>query len=131
MVAVLVSIVALLAMGEYLRIMFHNDDVPVSNTIKIISYAVSMSLIISAALVSWETECLILTLNLIALSIFVLSKFADNQDVFSTVSKQVLGILYIPVSLSLLIFIKERFLHESIKKHPSILWRLRQLGKMS
>ncbi len=107
MVAALVSIVAVLAMGEYLKIVFHNDDVPVSNTIKIISYAASMSLIVSASFVSWEIECLILTLNLMALSIFVLLKFADNREVFSTLSKQALGIIYIPLSLSLLIFIKE------------------------
>jgi len=106
MVAVLVSIVALFAMGEYLRIIFHNDEAPISNTIKIISYTVSMSLIICASLASWKIEFLILTLNLIALSIFVLSKFADNKEVFSIISKQILGIIYIPVSLSLLIFMK-------------------------
>ncbi|MCP4670092.1 MAG: phosphatidate cytidylyltransferase, partial [Desulfobacula sp.] len=107
MIAVLVSIVAVFAMGEYLRIIFYNDDKPISNTIKILSYAVSMSLIISASLASWKIVFLILALNLTALSIFVLLKFADNPDIFSVISKQILGIVYIPVSLSLLIFIKE------------------------
>ncbi len=107
MFAVLVSVVAILAIREYLRIIFNNDEGPTSETIKIISYAVSMTLIISACLGSWEVEFLILAINLMALSVFVLSRFASNHTIFDTVAKQVLGIVYIPVSLSLLVFIKE------------------------
>ncbi len=107
LLAAVVSIVAIFAMGEYLKIIFQNDDNSVSNTIKIISYAVSISLIVGACLGSWEIEFLILSLNLMALSIFVLFKFADNQEVFQIIAKQVLGIVYIPISLSLLIFMKE------------------------
>ncbi|MEN8211448.1 MAG: phosphatidate cytidylyltransferase [Thermodesulfobacteriota bacterium] len=106
LLAAVVSIVAIFAMDEYLRIIFQNDDRPLSNTIKIISYAASITLIVSTCLGSWEIEFLILSLNLMALSIFVLSEFADNQEVFHVIAKQVLGIVYIPVSLSLLIFIK-------------------------
>jgi phosphatidate cytidylyltransferase len=107
LLAVLVSIVAVFAMREYLRIIFANDKRPVSNTIKIISYTVSMALIITACLESWGILVLILAMNLIALSVFVLSRFAHNPAVFDSIAKQVLGIVYIPVSLSLLIFIKE------------------------
>ena len=107
LLAAVVSIVAIFAMGEYLKIIFQNDDNSVSNTIKIISYAVSISLIVGACSGSWEIEFLILSLNLMALSIFVLFKFADNQEVFQLIAKQVLGIVYIPISLSLLIFMKE------------------------
>lgn len=107
LLAAVVSIVAIFAMGEYLKIIYQNDDNPVSNTIKIISYAASITLIVSTCLGSWEIEFLILSLNLMALSIFVLFKFADNQEVFQLIAKQVLGIVYIPISLSLLIFMKE------------------------
>jgi len=105
--AVLVSLVALFAIREYLRIIFENDGKSISNTIKIISYTVSMTLIISACLGSLEILFLIFAMNLMALSIFVLSRFADNHGIFDIISKQVLGVVYIPVSLSLLIFIKE------------------------
>jgi len=107
LLAAVVSIVAIFAMGEYLKIIFKNDDNPVPNTIKVISYAASITLIVGACLGSWEIEFLILSLNLMALSIFVLSEFADNQEVFQLIAKQVLGIVYIPISLSLLIFMKE------------------------
>ncbi|MBU0462251.1 MAG: phosphatidate cytidylyltransferase [Proteobacteria bacterium] len=105
--AILISVVAIFAIREYLRIVFGNDEEPISNTIKLISYIVSMALIISACLGSWEILFLILAMNLMALSIFVLSRFASNHAIFDIISKQVLGVVYIPVSLSLLIFIKE------------------------
>ena len=107
LLAVLVSIVAVFAVREYLRIIFKNDNEPVSNTIKIISYTVSMALVISACLKSWQIMFLILAVNLMVLSVFVLSRFAQNHGIFDIIAKQVLGIVYIPVSLSLLVFIKE------------------------
>lgn len=107
LLAVLVSVAAIFAIREYLNIIFGNDEGPISETIKIISYTVSMALIIGACLGSWEILFLILALNLMALSIFVLSRFASNHAIFDTIAKQVLGVVYIPVSLSLLIFIKE------------------------
>ena len=105
--AVLISVVAIFAIREYLRIVFENDEEPISNIIKLISYIVSIVLIISACLGSWEILFLILAMNLMALSIFVLSRFASNQAIFDIIARQVLGIVYIPVSLSLLIFIKQ------------------------
>ena len=107
MFSVLVSVVAIFAIREYLRIIFENDEGPISNTIRIISYTVSMTLIISACLGSWEILFLIIAMNLMALSIFVLSRFASNHAIFDIISKQVLGVVYIPVSLSLLVFMKE------------------------
>ncbi|MBW2653367.1 MAG: phosphatidate cytidylyltransferase [Deltaproteobacteria bacterium] len=107
LLAILVSVVAICAIREYLRIIFKNDERSLSNTIKIISYAVSMALIISACLGSWEILFLILAMNLLALSVFVLSRFAGNHAIFDIIAKQVLGVVYIPVSLSLLVFIKE------------------------
>lgn len=106
LLAVLVSAVAIFAMQEYLRIIFENDAGSISKTIKIMSYAVSMSLVISACLGSWEVQFLILAMNLMALSIFVLSRFAGDHTIFDMIAKQVLGVIYIPVSLSLLVFIK-------------------------
>lgn len=107
LLAVVVCAAALFAIHEYLTIIFHNDVSPVSNTIKIISYTISAALIFSASLGSWEVEFLILAMNLMALSIFVLSRYSRNDRVLDIISRQVLGIVYIPVSLSLLIFMKE------------------------
>jgi len=107
LLAVLVSAAAVFAIREYLRIIFGNDEKPVPNTLKILTYATSMALVISACLGSFSILFLILAMNLLALSIFVLSRFAGNPFIFDMISKQVLGIVYIPVSLSLLVFIKD------------------------
>ncbi|MCK5836709.1 MAG: phosphatidate cytidylyltransferase [Desulfobacula sp.] len=105
--ATLICAVAIFAVREYLRIIFNNDPVPASQTIKFISYITSMALVMGACLGSWQVMFLVPVLNLIILSIFALSRFASNNRVFDIISRQVLGIVYIPVSLALLILIKE------------------------
>ncbi len=105
LVAALVSVVAIFAIREYLRIICGNDEGPVSQSIKIISYSISMMLIMGACLGSMQIMILILALNLMALCMFVLFRFATTPHVFDLISKQVLGVVYIPVSLSLLVFI--------------------------
>lgn len=107
LLAVLVCVVAIFAMGEYLNVILKNNQGAFSHTVRIISYAGSMALIISACLGSFEVLFLILAVNFLALSVFVLSQFASHPAIFETIAKQALGIIYIPLSLSLLIFIKE------------------------
>jgi len=105
--AVMVAAVAIAAVREYLRIIFQHDETPVSHTLKIISYTISMALVIGACLGSWQVLFLVLALNLLILSFFVLARFPSDSNVFDTISRQILGIVYIPVSLSLLVFLKE------------------------
>lgn len=107
LLAALISVVAVLAVREYLRIIFGKDKDSASNTIKIISYSVSLALIWGACLHSWEILFLILTVNFMALSVFVLARFDNTSTIFDKIEKQVLGIVYIPVPLSLLIFIRD------------------------
>ena len=107
LVAALVSVVAIFAVREYLRIICRPEDGPVSQSIKVISYAISMILVMGACLDSWQVMFLIQALNLMALSLFVLFRFSSSPRVFDIVSKQVLGIVYIPMSLALLVFIRD------------------------
>lgn len=105
LVAALVSVVAIFAIREYLRIICGNDEGPVSQTIKIISYAVSMILVMGACLTSWQVMFFLLALNFMTLCVFVLFRFSSLPHVFDLVARQVLGIVYIPLSLSILVFI--------------------------
>lgn len=105
LVAALVSAVAIFAIREYLRIICGNDDDPVSQSIKVISYSISMALIMGACLGSWEVMILLLALNLMTLSFFVLFRFTTVPHIFDLIARQVLGVMYIPLSLSLLLFI--------------------------
>lgn len=107
LVGMLLAVVSFLSMREYLRIIFPDPQAPVSRTITAISHAVSMLLVVAACMGSWEVLFLILSLNLMALSIFVLARFATDHAVFNSISRQVLGIVYIPVPLCLLVFIRQ------------------------
>jgi phosphatidate cytidylyltransferase len=105
-VAALICVVAIFAVREYLRIIRATEAGPASQSIKVISYATSMILVMGACLGSWQVMFLIQALNLMALSIFVLFRFSSTPQVFDMISKQVLGIVYIPMSLALLVFIR-------------------------
>ncbi len=105
LVAALISVVAIFAIREYLRVICGNDDGPVSRAIKIISYIVSIALVMGACLQLWQIIVLILSLNLIFLCIFVLFRFSSLPHVLDIVARQVLGIIYIPLALSMLVFI--------------------------
>jgi len=105
LVAALVSVVAIFAIREYLRIICGSDEGPASQSIKIVSYTISMILVMGACLQSWQIMFLVLALNLMTLCVFVLFRFSSNPKVFDLVARQVLGIVYIPVSLALLVFI--------------------------
>lgn len=106
MLGVLIGLIALFSIREYLRIIFGNDDGPVSKTIGFISYLSSIGLILGGCKGSIEIVFLVLVLNFVALSIFVLARFSRISGIFEIIAKQVLGIVYIPVSLSLIIIIK-------------------------
>lgn len=107
LLAALVSVVAILAVREYLDIIYGTDDGPISQTIKGISYFISMALVTGAVLGSWQVMFLILASNLMLLCIFVLFRFSSHNNVFDIISRQVLGIVYIPLSLSLLVFLRD------------------------
>ena len=107
LLAVMVSAVAIFSVREYLKIIFGNDAAPVPLPLKLVSYVISMALVVGACLGSWQVLFLVLALDLLVMSVFVLNRFALDPGVFDIISRQVLGIVYIPVSLSLLVFLKE------------------------
>lgn len=106
MLGVLFGTISLFSIREYLRIIFGSDDRPVSKTIRVISYITSIGLIFAACKGSLEYVFLGFVINFVALSVFVLARFSKIQGIFEMIAKQVLGIIYIPVSLALLIIIK-------------------------
>jgi phosphatidate cytidylyltransferase len=106
LLAALVSAVAIFAVREYLRIVFRAGDTPVSWMISGVSYLISVCLVTSAAFGSWTAMILALILNLLLLSGFALFRFAVCDHLFDTISRQMLGVVYIPLSLSLLLFVR-------------------------
>jgi phosphatidate cytidylyltransferase len=102
----LVSAVAVSAIREYLRIVFRSDNHTVPWMISGFSYFTCIFLVTAAAFASWPAMILVLILNLIFLSAFVLFRFPAGKYLFDTIARQALGIMYIPLSLSLLLFVR-------------------------
>jgi phosphatidate cytidylyltransferase len=105
--AALVSAVAIFAFQEYLRIVFSPNDRGVPLTITAVSFASCIFLSTAAALGAWPLMILAMGLNLVLLSVFALGRFAGDARVFDTIARQTLGVIYIPLSLSLLLFVRD------------------------
>lgn len=104
--AALVSGVSIFAIVEYFDIICANDTGPISQTTRIIAYATCMVLVMGACLGSWPILFFILALNMMALCVFVLARFSTLPHIFDLVARQVLGVVYIPLSLALLVFVR-------------------------
>lgn len=105
LLAVLISVVALLTLREYLTISLNNHP-PAPFFTTLVTYITAMSLVMGACLGKWEVQFLVLLAGFCLLSLSVLSCFPDRRDIFEVIAKQAFGIIYIPASLSLLVFIK-------------------------
>jgi phosphatidate cytidylyltransferase len=106
LLAALVSVVAIFAIREYLRIVFSRGDGEVPLSITAISFITCVFLVTAAAFGVWPVMILTMALNLVLLSVFVLFRFTANAPLFDTIARQALGVIYIPLSLSLLLFIR-------------------------
>lgn len=104
--AALVSGVSVFAIFEYLNIICANDTGPISQTTRAISYAACIVLVMGACLGSWPILFFIFALNMMALCVFVLARFSTLPHIFDLVARQMLGVVYIPLSLALLVFIR-------------------------
>ena len=104
--AALVSGVSIFAIVEYFDIICANDTEPISQAPRIIAYAACVLLIMGACFGSWPILFFILALNMMALCAFVLARFSALPHIFDLVARQVLGVVYIPLSLALLVFIR-------------------------
>ncbi|MCF8091822.1 MAG: phosphatidate cytidylyltransferase [Desulfotignum sp.] len=106
LLAALVSAVAIFAIKEYLRIIFGHGNGAAPLPVTVVSFLTSILLVTFAALNSWPAMFLAMALNLILLSVFVLFRFAACAGIFETIARQALGIMYIPLSLSMLLFVR-------------------------
>lgn len=104
--AALVSVVSIFAIHEYLGIICANDAEPISHTTRIFAYTACPVLVMAACLGSWSVLFFILALNMMALCVFVLARFSAFPHIFDLVARQMLGIVYIPLSLALLVFVR-------------------------
>ncbi len=105
--AVFVAFIALLALGEYFRIAFHDRPDTLFSAGPLIS-------LLTAPLVIWAAFSFppgfllcILALNLFLGAFLILNRFAAGPDVLQQVVQQTQAVIYIPVMLAFAVFIRQ------------------------
>jgi len=106
MFAVFVGIVSILAFWEYFRIVLNISGKTGFGAIPVLGLITCLLLIWSAYMNSPAMITGFIMLNLIVSGLFSLLEFKSNKNIIITVAWQVLGLLYIPLSLSFLVMIR-------------------------
>jgi phosphatidate cytidylyltransferase len=99
-------LVALLGLWEYFRIVYAGLEKNMLPLIQAAGYGCGALVMLSIHYRSFNTLMLTLALNLITVAIFSILRFRTHQDAPQAVTKQIFGIIYIPVFLSFLILIR-------------------------
>ena len=102
--SVFVSVITLIAMTEYFTIISCSGKIPLK--IKILGLSACLGIIASAHTGSFSIILVIFTFYIISVSIIVLGNFSLESSILDIVAKQIQGIVYIPVFLSFLVFIR-------------------------
>lgn len=104
--AVVIVIICILALWEYFRIVFHARGGANQGAIPALGYITCSGIIWAAYIGSFEMIVGLIILNLIVCALISLTKFKTDSSVSEIITKQVLGIVYIPLFLSCLILIR-------------------------
>jgi phosphatidate cytidylyltransferase len=104
---IFIGIVALISLWEYYRIVFNNSQKSIFGLINIIGLFAAPLIIFAAHskqfyLISW-----IITSNLLLVGLISIFLFKNNPSVLEDVTKQVLGIVYVPLLLTNIILIRD------------------------
>ena len=103
----LVSAASLVALWEYYRIALPGRAKSLSGIILWWGYGACFAIIWAAYGVGADLILGLIALNLVAIALISIFQFKSDHSVLDVITKQVQGILYIPVSLGFLILIRE------------------------
>ncbi len=104
--AIVVSIVCILALWEYFRIVFKGRSGAIQDPIPLLAFIMGPIIIWAAYKNSFDIIFVLITLNLIISGLVSLPQFKSDPFISGVVAKQVLGITYIPLFLSCLVLIR-------------------------
>jgi len=104
--AIVIIIICILALWEYFRIVFYARGEAHQGAIPACGYITGASIIWAAYMHSFEMIIILIALNLLICALISLPRFKADPSVSEVVAKQVLGIVYIPLFLSCLVFIR-------------------------
>ena len=104
--AVSLSIICVLALWEYFRIVFNAKGKTISGIILLLAIFVGPVIIWTAYKNSLGFIISIVAFNLISSSLIVLTQFKSDPFILENFTKQILGIIYIPILLCFLVMIR-------------------------
>ena len=102
----LIGIVCICAQWEYNRIISNADSDFMSSVVVRWGYLSSLLLLVAAHIAGISSVAVLLALNLVSVGVMSVFLYKTNPRVGRIIQKQVLGITYIPLSLSLLAVIR-------------------------
>ncbi|MGD9008257.1 MAG: phosphatidate cytidylyltransferase [Desulfobacteraceae bacterium] len=105
--ALALILVAFLGLWEYFRIVYADLEKNMLPLIQAAGYGCGALVMLSIHYRSFNALMLTLALNLITVAIFSILRFRTHPDAPQAVTKQIFGIIYIPVFLSFLILIRD------------------------
>ena len=104
--AILIGIVSILALWEYHRIVLNPGGESRKGVIPLLGYMVAPTIIGAAHFNSFRMMLILIALNLIFAALISLPQLKSDPKVTEIVVRQVFGIIYIPLFLSVLVLIR-------------------------
>ena len=104
--AVVISIVSVIALWEYYKIVLDSANRHRTGFIPLLSYIIGLFIIWAVYDKYSDIVPVLITFNLVVSGMISLLKFADDKDAPWLVAKQIMGLIYIPLFLSYLVLIR-------------------------
>lgn len=102
--ALFVGIVSVVALREYFSIVFRPKAL--QNALPVLAYVVSLAFVYAAYENSFNFVVVIIAFNFIFFASFSLFQYGSNPSVLRIMTKQIQGIVYVPILLSFLVLIR-------------------------
>lgn len=97
---VLIAIIAVLTLGEYFRIVYHNHSPDVPSVFSIWAYLTSAAMIAVIQIQGFKAVVALIAINILGAAVLSIFRFKISQDAPVVALKQVFGVVYIGLFLS-------------------------------
>ena len=98
--AIIIAIVSILALQEYFRIVFNKKSTAELGLIPLVGFITSPLIIGASYINSYKTVLILIALNLMICALISLKESNNSSYVSEIVTKQIMGIIYIPLFIS-------------------------------
>jgi phosphatidate cytidylyltransferase len=101
-----IGIVSLIALFEYYRIVFNDQEQAVFSPIPIWSALCGLLIIGASYIQSFQLITGLLVLNFIGAAILSMPQYKNGPEILNVVEKEIQAVIYIPLSLSLMVLLR-------------------------